>query len=171
TVDNAHSRSTSLLIIIDDGMHHRIGTYRKVTRLHCPGQRGRVAAEICTVHTPPITHRLIHTLRTPLLGVDWLGIGDVCATRLDEMSIVVVFLQAFQEVLFNATHFKARHAFAVREFRKSIAVAGDASKLFYVRVPGLKVFITYGPIDSKAIARGTFKIKITPSLCLPCPQQ
>src|SRR5690606_12345932 len=114
-------------------------------------------------------HRLVHTLRASLLGVDGLRIGDVCTAGLYEMPIVVVFLQTFLEVLFNATHFKSRHALAIREFRKSIFVACNTSELFNMRVPGLQIFVANRPVDSKTVACRTFKIEVAPALGLSCP--
>src|SRR3970040_191786 len=40
-----------------------------------------------------------------------------------------------------------------------------------MRVPRFKVAIAYRPIDRKSGSRSSFKVKITPSLCLSCPQQ
>src|SRR4026208_343655 len=36
-------------------------------------------------------------------------------------------------------------------------------------VPGCYVLISDGPVDSVAVAGGTFKVKITPPLCIPRP--
>ena len=70
---------------------------------------------------------------------------------------------------FRAVQFHRRQKMAVRQLRKSLALAGDADEIFDIVVPGSNVLIADRPIHAEALALIGFKIKIAPAVGLPSP--
>src|SRR5688572_21620449 len=99
-----------------------------------------------------------------------LRVCNMGASGLDHMARWKMLFDTFFKILFNATQFKSRHHFTIWQFSESIPVAGNTGKFLNMTVPGFKIFIADGPVNSKAISYRSFKIKITPALCLPCPK-
>src|SRR5687768_722240 len=130
-----------------------------------------VAAEVSTELASSITLRLVLAFISLLLTMDLAGFRQMRAARLYQMTFGKILLDAFLEILFDTTDLKARHGFTVRKLGQPIFVAGNTGEFFNMRIPWLDIFVAYGPVDGKSVARGSFKIVITPPLSLARPQQ
>src|SRR5215204_7229819 len=99
-------------------MNNGMWTNGEVTCFQSPWQCRSITAEISAINTTPVAKSLIHTLASSLFAMDRLRIGKVRATCLYKVTIVVVFLNAFLEIIFNTTHLKSWHSFTIRQLGK-----------------------------------------------------
>ena len=136
-----------------------------------PRNGGSIAAEISAELAASVALGLMLAFVSSLLPMDFARVAQVRTTPLNQMPAGKILFQTFFKILFDATDLISGHTFTVGKFGKPITVTRDTGKFFDMAVPRLEVFITYGPVDSKSIAIRSFKIKITPPLGVPGPEQ
>ena len=151
-------------------MNNRKRPYRKMTSFQCPGQCRRISAKIPTIDATTIAHILILAFISSLLYMDRLRIGDMRTSGLYQLPFGIILRKVFFKILLDAAHFKTRHHFAIGQFGQTIFVPGDAYKFFNVTIPRFDILIPDGPVYCESISNRSFKIEITPTLCLPGPQ-
>src|SRR5689334_16884464 len=107
-------------------MHYCIRSHGELSCLHCPRDCGRVTAKVTTKLTSTITLSLILTFPSSLCLMNIGELCDVSTSRLYQMTIVIILLKTFFEVLFDATHFETRPGNTIRQFWKTVFISGDA---------------------------------------------
>src|SRR5690606_12356662 len=74
-------------------------------------------------------------------------------------------------MLFNTVELHGRQKLAVRNLRKTIAIATYADEPLNIRIPWREVLVSYRPIATKSIARVGFKVVFAPPLRHARPKQ
>src|SRR5690606_6776186 len=75
------------------------------------------------------------------------------------------------DFLLYTIHFPSGQKLPVRQGLQPIVIPTNSDESLHMAIPRSHILVSNRPVHSKAVSAWAFKIVLTPTLCLPCPNQ
>src|SRR4249919_789638 len=124
-IDHAYTCCPFFIFIIDNGMHHAVGSDSQVSGLCSPGYGTGIGTEIAAEGTAPFAFASRLAGVSSLLNMDLTGFGKMGTTSLNHMPVFIMRVYFFADGRFHTIHFPGRKKISVRKGFNSIEIPAD----------------------------------------------
>ena len=124
-------------------MHNAVRSNREKACFFCPGNCRRIAELKYPPNGQPLSHSLLRLAGiSSLLQVNFPGFGQVCATALYNMTVLIMRIDFLTHGRFHTIHFPGWQKIAIWQCIQSIKISADAGKMFHMTIPWRHFFIS-----------------------------
>ena len=165
-VNHANASGFSSFGIEDETVNDAEGSQGHASGFFCGGERRIHAIEVGAGDASTFAGTAVVAGGTPFVSLGENGGAADCEHAL----AAKMFGRFIADELLRAIQFHRRKKLAVGQLRQSERFAGNSSEFLDIVVPGSKVGVADGPVNSNSVAEIGFEVEVAPAIALASPR-